>query len=368
MSTVKIKKKFAEISGGSIGANVRLEFANPFPDYFVECKIEVKHDRQWGNPEWFSSFYESSGDNLAWGVRVNQMENTLVVQSGKYGIINSSSESGNPFNSGSSSLPPVADNNEIPFRIFVFRKNKMPDYMKTLTGSNGFTTIESITESGTWTAPKTGYYRVTCIGGGGGGGGRPEGSPNASFASGTGGNQGETTIFDYIKAEGGSGGGGGAGFGGGGGATGETETSIIKLDTGQVVNVIIGKGGQGGTGSSRFEQGGETGEGAHAGKGTLHGHQSDGGAAGASNGSPSFSNVGDNVGNYYNPGNGGAGATHIYKHGNGGGGGASVYLNGVPNIAYGGAAGKNAFYGQDGSDIKGGNGGSGGSGAVILEY
>ena len=70
----------------------------------------------------------------------------------------------------------------------------------------GFNRKQTITQSGTFTAPVSGTYRITCIGGGGGGGGGGKWQKRGGY----GGKQGGSTSFGaLLTAIGGSGGGGG---------------------------------------------------------------------------------------------------------------------------------------------------------------
>lgn len=73
-------------------------------------------------------------------------------------------------------------------------------------------------ESGTFTAPKEGYYRVTCVGGAGGGGGAA--NYNAPYVMGS---------------------------AGGAGAAGYLNSRTVHLEKDQVVTVVVGVGGAGGT-------------------------------------------------------------------------------------------------------------------------
>lgn len=62
------------------------------------------------------------------------------------------------------------------------------------------TYYERITTNKTWTCPKTGRYKIICVGGGASGGGKPRGSSTNSKQ-----NTGGTTSFgSYVSAAGGS--------------------------------------------------------------------------------------------------------------------------------------------------------------------
>lgn len=165
----------------------------------------------------------------------------------------------------------------------------------------GATTIVTITSSQTWTAPVTGSYRVTCLGGGGGGaspgvagtaggktsfgayvsanggGGAPTGcrggtggwagaagynGSNGGSSGGSGGGPGGGvggalsggTGANASLSGGGGGGGGGNSYGGvtggGGGGGGYEVTKYVSLTKGNTVAITIGAGGTGGAASS----------------------------------------------------------------------------------------------------------------------
>ena len=87
------------------------------------------------------------------------------------------------------------------------------------TGASGgsYNKIDTVTTSGTYTAPVTGWYKVTMIGGGGGGG--------ASYYN-------STDVTNSV--------------GGGGGGSGGITTAYTYLATGATLTVTIGAGGEGG--------------------------------------------------------------------------------------------------------------------------
>lgn len=218
-----------------------------------------------------------------------------------------------------------------------------------------YTSQDIVTETGSWTAPVNGYYRVTCIGAGGGGG---RGGNNQ--LGGVGGFSGGDTTFTFeettLTAKGGSGGGGGGTLSsGGGGGAGGSVTGYLYMYSGQRADISIGRGGIGGKSMSTTQEG-TAGEGEYAGQGgsTLSGGV---GAAGAGNGMGCMTAVLGSV-------IGGPGGTNTTRYGAGGGGGGagnqqSTY-NGGASIAQ---QGGNCF-----SPYVSGLGGNGGDGAVLIEY
>lgn len=233
----------------------------------------------------------------------------------------------------------------------------------------GPNTKQVITTSQTFTAPVDGTYRVTCIGGGGGGG-----RGGASGAGGSGGGQGQTTSFgSYVSADGGAGGGGGGGLsltsirsdggGGGGGACGKVEWDYISLIQGQIVTIIIGNGGIGGTTTTINNSGGDgSGPSNEIGRGGPGAGHGGGGAIGAGNGGPSNPDS-DLVPQGARPSIGGSGSINNTGYGSGGGGGSGAD---VVNFDSGGAGGNRG--GAQTVTNQGGIGGAGTSGAIILEY
>ena len=246
-----------------------------------------------------------------------------------------------------SPLPAVLDVNDI---------GKIP---AALGGTMMYNTRTVLTTSGTWTAPITGWYKVTAIGGGGAGG-----KGGNVLVGGLGGGQGGTTSFgSLVSATGGSGGGGGSGYGkysggGGGGGAGEVAISYNYIASGQTITVTIGAGANSQTGDNADSFGG-SGVGSAAGKGGKY-YQGGSGAAGASTGSPS-------VASGYS-GTGGAGGRNGTGYGGGGGGGGGCYGATVAANGVGGSAADGASFGGDATTSASGNGGAGGPGAIILEY
>lgn len=220
--------------------------------------------------------------------------------------------------------------------------------------AGGMTTRTVITASGNFTAPKTGYYRVTVIGGGGAGGG----SHNR------GGGAGGTTTFSTASA-GGGGGGGGAGYqsntsraGCGGGGAGVVTVAFLYLAAGQNVYASIGSGGSPSGADNTAPSGANCGANG-GGPGTWYELTAGYGAKGAQHGGDTGAEIGI-------AGFGGNGATTGLGYGGGGGGGGGN--SSFP--AKGGWGMDGGASGEDGSTTAThiSNGGAGGSGAVILEY
>lgn len=179
-----------------------------------------------------------------------------------------------------------------------------------------------ITVSGTYTAPVTGWYRITAKGGGGGGQGG--GILNSNYYGGSGGSEGGTTIaYEYMVAgdtatvvvgAGGAGGAKSTSSGGGVGSEGGNSSVTINLTT------YTGGGGSGGNSSSA-----QTG-----GTGTISGAP-----GGNGNRGPSISQPGGN--------GGGSGGGHSTSGINGGGGsGGSVTVSST-TTAINGFAGGNGY-------------------------
>lgn len=237
----------------------------------------------------------------------------------------------------------------IEFIVLEYRGGKSKDEIAL------YTNQDIVKESGVWTAPVNGYYRVTCIGAGGGGG---KGGNNS--LGGSGGSKGGNTTFIFesttITAEGGSGGGGGGTLSsGGGGSAGNKKTGYLYMYSGQRADIVIGMGGSGSRVMSTTESG-EAGEGTYAGQGgsPLSGGI---GAAGAGNGQGCMTAV---IGSVI----GGPGGSNGTRYGAGGGGGGA----GNQQTTYNGGSslsrnGDNCY-----SPYISGSGGNGGDGAVMIEY
>lgn len=206
-------------------------------------------------------------------------------------------------------------------------------------------TGELITESGTWTAPVTGWYEIACVGGGG--------------AGGRSGNY--TNNFDQNS-------------GGGGGGASSASRAYRYYAAGTEISVVIGAGGLAAT-TAASVFGGDGGEtafdgcvsagGTGGGSGGLHGNP---GGTGGKNGGGSGTTAGTDVGR---AGSGGAGGFNGTGYGGGGGGGVSTMRNNTGTEYYTtpGAGGDNGAAGN--AEVNGehfGRGGNGGNGAVFLRY
>lgn len=195
----------------------------------------------------------------------------------------------------------------------------MSAYTKTI-NSPMFNKRDIVTTSGTYTAPVTGWYKITVKGGGGGGAGGRNSSSSDVIGGGGGGEGGTTTEYvrltvgDIVSVVIGAGGTGGA-IGGAGSSGGDTN---ITINT----NVYVGGGGAGGNGFT----------GGSGGSGTITGTAGGTGLRSTSAGSTSAGFAGGSGG-----GNGGGHYNAIGVQGGGGGGGIAGYN------AAAGAAGGNGY-------------------------
>lgn len=226
--------------------------------------------------------------------------------------------------------------------------------------------IQIFTTSSTFTAPITGWYGRTSIGGGGSGG--------SGGYGGQGGLEGGTTTCAAVaeqpalSAPGGSGGGGGGGIrgsggagGGGGGGAGFVVTDRVFMRAGDVFDITIGAGGVR-VASSGAATTGTDGAGAYGGSGGIVA-QPGGGGSGGGSGSCGSSHV---VSTSY--GVGGSGGANGTEYGGGGGGGAGdgSLISGTPQ---GGVAGPGGERGGPGLGTGApGYGGAGGHGGVIIGW
>lgn len=188
-----------------------------------------------------------------------------------------------------------------------------------------------ITTSGAYTAPVTGWYKITAKGGGGGGGG--------GYAS-------SSADTD----------------GGGGGGEGGTTIAYISMTTGDTATVVIGAGGTGGAIGYNGSNGGDTSV-------TYDSNTYTAGGGGGGNGNNAESAGIGGTGTI----NGCAGGTRYtvsYSHGGrgasggGAGGGVCDYSNGIGGNGVQGGGGA----GGRGSSAGSKAGGNGGDGYVWFEY
>ena len=194
--------------------------------------------------------------------------------------------------------------------------------------------MDVITTSGTYTAPVSGWYKITIKGAGGGGGG---GATNGTLAR-----------------------------GGGGGGEGATKYAYKYITQGASVLVTIGAGGTGGAGnpaSTTPSPGSSGGTSAvNVGDGAINAYGGGGGTGGGGQGAQS-GNIGGASGGNTNPAVNG----RVYGNsggGSGGGAGGNYNTNGT-SASYGGGGGGG---GAAASPVSASAGGKGGNGFVIFEY
>lgn len=189
-----------------------------------------------------------------------------------------------------------------------------------------FNTRDIITTSGTYTAPVTGWYKITAKGGGGGGGG------------------GIRTSYPENS-------------GGGGGGEGGTIIRYVQMTAGDTATVVIGAGGTGGGQGASGTVGGNTNV-------SIDGNMYTAGGGGAGSFSAGGTGgTGDIIGAAGGGGdvNTGSGATAGGTGGGTGGGYSQRDTNGTNGTAGGGGAG-------GAGSASGYNGGAGGDGYVWFEY
>ena len=195
------------------------------------------------------------------------------------------------------------------------------------------TRVVITTSNAAWTPPVDSWARITVIGGGGAGGG-----------SGTsaGGLQGGSSSFGELVARGGSGGGSAENAGAGGGGAGKVVIVYAYLNKKQPIKIVVGAGGNIGTGVPAGPEAGVNAGGFGVGLG----------AAGAGNGSAISSSSNGRPA-------GGPGGLNGTGYGGGGGGYGGNY---AAQKNPGGVAGDGGACGLPHGT------GAGGNGAVIIEY
>ena len=195
------------------------------------------------------------------------------------------------------------------------------------------TRVVITTSNAAWTPPVDSWARITVIGGGGAGGG-----------SGTsaGGLQGGSSSFGELVARGGSGGGSAENAGAGGGGAGKVVIGYAYLNKKQPIKIVVGAGGNIGTGVPAGPEAGVNAGGFGVGLG----------AAGAGNGSARSSSSNGRPA-------GGPGGLNGTGYGGGGGGYGGNY---AAQKNPGGVAGDGGACGLPHGT------GAGGNGAVIIEY
>jgi len=226
-----------------------------------------------------------------------------------------------------------------------------------------------ITTSGTYTAPVTGWYHITCIGGGGAGG---NGGHNYTYG-GLSGTQGGTSSFGvYCSAVGGhSGAGGGSYAEGGGGAAGEIAHAYVQLTQGDTVPVTVGAGGAAPTSGYSSNATGANGSGGAVGGSTFAGGEGAASVWGSGRTGVGYLNpVSAVYGSLYPRARGGSNGTNY------GGGGAGSTANYTSHVGVGSICGDSEISESNGergaiitqSAVTYPKGGDGGDGAVIVEY
>ena len=197
----------------------------------------------------------------------------------------------------------------------------MSEYTKTINAPM-FNKRDIITTSGTYTAPVTGWYKITAKGGGGGGGGRHVSS--GYYWSGGGGGEGGTTI------------------------------AYERMTAGDTATVVIGAGGTGGSSESNGADGGDSSVSINSNTYTAGGGK--GGDAGTSGGKGGSGTIqGCAGGTSYQSGSGG----NIVRGASGGGNGGSISHSSGTDGGGGGGGDTIGTYLA---------GGAGGNGYVWFEY
>ena len=224
-----------------------------------------------------------------------------------------------------------------------------------------------ITTSGTYTAPVTGWYHITCIGGGGAGG---NGGDNTN--GGLSGTQGGTSSFGLVcsAAGGHSGAGGSAVTEGGGGAAGEIAYAYTQLTQGDAIAVTVGAGGVAPASGFSSSPTGANGSGGAVGGYSYSPAEGAQGTFGSGQNGCTGGNLfygSTPIGSLWPSGYGGTNGT---PYGGGGGGAPSTYASAFMLPILGA---KSLSNGEAGTSITSAGvtypkGGDGGNGAVIVEY
>ena len=103
-----------EANPASVALNTRYVESNPFAGYHVMCIAEVFYNDKWG----VTGFYNAAG-NDAWGVKANEYDGNIVVQTAVRGVMTNSNVTGNPF--GNNNLSPTS----APCRVKVWKIGKV---------------------------------------------------------------------------------------------------------------------------------------------------------------------------------------------------------------------------------------------------
>jgi len=94
----------------SVTINSRYVMSNPFPGHSVMCRAEVLYAGKWGNTGFGQAFIPPLGEFVrSYGVAANQLEDEIVIQTGRTYLLENSSIFGDPFDviiqGGVSTLP-----------------------------------------------------------------------------------------------------------------------------------------------------------------------------------------------------------------------------------------------------------------------
>ena len=106
-----------ELNPATVAVNSRYVETNPFAGYYVKCVPEIFYDGEWGNPEFVCEW--ASSTNGGYGVSANLYNGAIVVQTGRYGLMDSSNCTGAPFTTANVSTPK-------PCRVWVWKVGKIP--------------------------------------------------------------------------------------------------------------------------------------------------------------------------------------------------------------------------------------------------
>ena len=105
----------SEQNPANITKNMRYVESNPFPGYYVKCIVEIQHNGNWGNPEWYDD------PNYDTGVRANQLnDDDIIIQTGVSYLCICGDHSGTPLPNVSSQIATA------PARVKVWKIGKIP--------------------------------------------------------------------------------------------------------------------------------------------------------------------------------------------------------------------------------------------------
>ena len=104
----------------NISYNTRYIEENPYKGYYVNCKIEVYWDNQWGDPGWHT-YYTSGSSHVGLGVKVSQLnDDTIIVQTGNNGNLTYYG-----YATGSPLVYKSLPNNSLPCRVLIWKVGKI---------------------------------------------------------------------------------------------------------------------------------------------------------------------------------------------------------------------------------------------------